>query len=188
MARIKNKPTKFKKNKLTTPLKPAKFRKVKAEKKQEERSKQFPNIYRFITEKKQGFLKISKKLNFLNKSISLPYQSKLDKYAKELSVFFTVFAISSLLIGIAILSVDVYSGLKQKRAVELEKKELVSQIELWQSIGQRYSNFRDAFFRLAILEYRIGDFDKAKYYLEKTLVLDPNLKEAEELEKILSQK
>lgn len=67
-----------------------------------------------------------------------------------------------------------------------EKIKVLNELVFWQKeIGER-PNYRDAYFKLALLNYQLKDFDKANEYLKKTLSLDPNFEKGRELEKLLS--
>lgn len=87
------------------------------------------------------------------------------------------------LIGIS--SFDLYTTYQEKLKLDLERQKIISKIQYWQGIVSKYKDYRDAYFQLAILEYRLRDFDKSKHYLDKALALDPNFEKGRELEKIL---
>ncbi|MBI2031588.1 MAG: tetratricopeptide repeat protein [Candidatus Levybacteria bacterium] len=125
----------------------------------------FPRIYRFITE--------------------APVIKHLKKFQKRLIVagFLTALFIG----GIVYVSLDLYRNLRNKTELERERESIVNQIKNWQSITEEYKGYRDAYFQLAILEYRLKNFDKSREYLQKTLSLDPNFKEGRELELILNK-
>lgn len=57
-------------------------------------------------------------------------------------------------------------------------------MKLWESIAAKYPRYRDAYFQAAVLAYRLGENDKEKMYLEKTLEIDPNYLPARSLEKL----
>lgn len=80
---------------------------------------------------------------------------------------------------------SLYSHLQQKKDLDNKKSALLSQIQVWQEIVNKFKDYRDGYLTLAILEYRIGDSDKARLYLKQTLSIDPNFGKARDLEKIL---
>ena len=67
-----------------------------------------------------------------------------------------------------------------------EKIKVQNELIFWQKEVGKMPNYRDAYFKLALLNYQLKDFDKANEYLKKTLSLDPNFEKGRELEKLLS--
>ncbi|MEK7559043.1 MAG: tetratricopeptide repeat protein [Patescibacteria group bacterium] len=125
---------------------------------------QFPKNNRSITE------------NFIFKVI--------HKHRRLLLISFV-----SLLIFLAIVtvSIDAYVNYQDNKRFTQERIKIESEIKLWQSAIERFPNYRDAYFKLAALNYQLRKFDKAREYLDKALKLDPNFKEGRELEKKLNQ-
>lgn len=74
--------------------------------------------------------------------------------------------------------------LQKQKASDFERAKLNSEIALWQNIVQKYPS-RDNYFRLAQLEYRVGDIGKSKLYTDKALYLDPNYTQAKKFKKLL---
>ena len=103
--------------------------------------------------------------------------------------YFLTFLVSFILVIIlAIIGLDLYKDVLEQKKIETERKEIISKIQYWQGIVDKYRDYRDAYFQLALLEYRLRDFDRAKFYLKKTLELDPNFEKGRELEKILDRR
>lgn len=130
------------------------------------KTKKSPRIYRSFTE---GSIKFFKKQNKI-----------LKKLKFQASIFLLGFLITTLLL----LAVDVLFVFQKQKEIYFEKAKLNSEIRLWENIVQKYPS-KDTYFRLARLEYRVGDLDKSKYYTDKALYMDPNFKEAQEFKKIL---
>lgn len=150
---------------------------------------EFPNIYRFITEKKLNFAKLHRGLAFLNSSISLKWQPKFTKSAsKETKNLFKIIIVVSLMVAVLTIGLDLYLNYKKNNELVSSKNDMMSQIKIWESIIDKYPGYKDAYFRLSVMEYRMGDFAKAKQYVQKALVLDPNFKDAERLSVILDSK
>lgn len=95
--------------------------------------------------------------------------------------------VASVVIGVAILIVgaDLQKNIQNKQNIKKERIKIAKDIEYWEKTIEKYKDFRDAYFQLAVLEYRLGEFEKAKSYLKRTLELDPNFEEARDLEKLL---
>lgn len=124
----------------------------------------FPRIYRFITE-----------------SLFFKHFSKFQKR------FVLAGFLTALFIGATTYVLfDLYRNLSYKAQLEEERKSIINQVKNWQSIAEEYKGFRDAYFQLALLEYRLKNFEISKEYLNKALSLDPNFKEGEKLKSILN--
>ena len=126
----------------------------------------FPRIFRFITEQK--------------------YFKKIKKHQWRL---ITAGFVSAIILGaIVIVGADSYKNYRQNKKLGEERKNIESQIKFWESVNKRYPGFRDSYFQLALLEYQLKDFDKARVYLKEVLRLDPNFKSGRKLEDILTEK
>ncbi len=131
-----------------------------------------PRIYRFITD------------FFLSRFPKI----KLVKLNRALKIVVVTLLSFVMLFFIGISSFDLYNNFQDKKKLDLERQEIISRIEKWQGIASKYKDYRDAYFQLAILEYRLRDFGKSKFYLDKALALDPNFEKGRVLEKVLSSK
>ncbi len=68
----------------------------------------------------------------------------------------------------------------------VEMSEAISEeISYWLEVVVSYPDYRDAYMKLAILYNKTGNREKASFYLNKVLSLDPNYQEALELSKML---
>lgn len=139
---------------------------------------QFPNIYRFITENPIV-------QRFKNASIRLLNQPKLRKTVEVISISFLSISIVILILGISISAISLVRYYQTYAKISAQRQNLQSQINFWQSIADKYDGYKDAYFRIALLEYQLSDFQKAKDFNAKALVLDPNFDDAKKLEAIL---
>lgn len=140
---------------------------------------QFPNIYRTITESH-----IAKRVN--KAWNRLPNQSNLKKSLKVLIfIFFTVFFVI-IVFSVVISTKNIYYQLVDLNNLLVKRQNVQSQINFWNSVSQKYPGYKDAYFRMAVLEYQLGDFNSSKLYNNKALLLDPNFKDAKKLENLLS--
>jgi tetratricopeptide (TPR) repeat protein len=133
---------------------------------------QFPNIYRFITERL---------------SFRLIWQSKLSKMAFLALASISILISLVLLVGIGFFSFKTYQDLNQAIQVNDQRQILQGKSNFWQSIINRYDGFKDAYFQKALLEYNLGQIDKAKQDNLKALLLDPNFTDAKKLEVVLNK-
>ena len=132
-----------------------------------------------IKSKSKQFFKKKEKLS---RSLQFPniFRSFTERYFLILLVSFV------LVIILAIVGLDLYKDVLEQKKIETERKETISKIEYWQKIVDKYKDYRDAYFQLAILEYRLKNFDKSKYYLNKVLSIDPNFENGRDMEQILN--
>jgi len=142
---------------------------------------QFPNIYRIITER--GVLQKLPKL-----TLSLSLQPKLKKYLVICTAIGVFVVIVILTVGITIFGAKVYQNYQQIAKISLQRQQIQSKINFWQSIADKYDGFKDAYFQMAILDYNLGNFKKAKLENVKALTLDPNFNDAKNLEEVLNNK
>jgi hypothetical protein len=130
---------------------------------------QFPSIFRIIPE------------------------SKLFKQAlksKPLFYFISGFMVIMsmiLVLSIGIFGVKLYGNLNMLIRLTNQRQELKAKINFWQSIAEKYEGYKDAYFQIAVLEYRLGDLNGAKQANIKALLLDPNFEDAKKLDSLLSK-
>ncbi len=143
--------------------------------------------------------KILKKSKIKEKSKPSHFFKKKEKLSQPLRFpnifriitekYFLGFIVSfALVVILAIVGLDLYKDIKVQQKTEKERKEIISKIKYWQEVIDKYNDYRDAYFQLAILEYRLKNFDKAKSYVNKSLSIDPNFEKGRELEQILNSK
>jgi len=123
----------------------------------------FPNNLRFITE------------HFVLKFI--------HKHRRSLLIGFTAILI---ILAISGVSIDLYRNYKVNQELMQERNKIEDQITFWQSVSGKYPNYRDGYFELALLNYRLKKLDKTQEYLNKALKVDPNFKEGRDLEQKLN--
>ncbi|MGA2911790.1 MAG: tetratricopeptide repeat protein [Candidatus Levyibacteriota bacterium] len=133
---------------------------------------QFPNIYRFITEKL---------------SFRLPWQPKLSKMAFLVLASISILISLVLVVGIAIFVVITYQNFSQVNQINNQRQVLQGKVNFWQSISDKYDGYKDAYFQKAVLEYNLGQIDKARQDNLKALLLDPNFTDAKKLEAVLDK-
>lgn len=117
-----------------------------------------------------------------NKSRKFPsiYRTITDKKNAPLVV------VSMLIItGILIVGVDLNSNLNEKNLRQKVHTSKIEEIKFWEENLPKYPEYRDAYFRIAVLYYEVGNFDKSEEYLKKVFFLDPSFEEGKKLEKLL---
>ena len=161
-------------------IKPTKRRKAPPVKKPQPKKigesgkkRQFPNIYRIITER----------LMF-----RLLWRPKLGKLALFVLASISVLISVVLVVGIVVFAVITYQNLNQAVQINNQRQDLQGKANFWQSISDKYDGYKDAYFQKALLEYKLGQIDKSKQDNLKALLLDPNFEDAKKLEMVLDSK
>jgi len=103
---------------------------------------------------------------------------------KREEVFF-VTGVLSIFCAILIVSADIYLNIKNQKSYTDEKVRILNEINFWENEIVEKPNYRDAYFKLAILNYELRKYDEAKNYLEKVFNLDPSFEEGKELKNFL---
>lgn len=138
---------------------PKKFKKQKIEEKK--KVQQFPSIYRFITEYGR-------------------FRLVWPTY-RFLVFFFTVlFALSIVVAGYSL-----YITIQEKKATDTKRARVSQEIQYWEKIVSKYTGYRDAYLKLAVLQYQVGEFDRARYFARKGFEIDPNSREVGEMLRLL---
>jgi tetratricopeptide (TPR) repeat protein len=103
-------------------------------------------------------------------------------------MFLTAILSILLIIGILTFAVRFYKSFSEFTKINSERHSLQEKINFWQSVANKYEGYKDAYFQIAILEYRLGNFNKAQEYNKKTLLLDPNFEDSKKLEVLLEER
>jgi tetratricopeptide (TPR) repeat protein len=127
------------------------------------------------------------KVNFFKAKFPKIYRFFTDKsFKKTLRAQFLIIIVTLVVASIVILGADLLNNLQKQKELDFQRKVLTSELKTWESIAQKFPKFKDAYFELAVLAYRLGDLEKAKEYVNKALYLDPNFEKARDLQKLLS--
>lgn len=101
--------------------------------------------------------------------------------------FFAILVLLVLAVAIVFLGLNLYKSINQKQEIDKERLKITKEVEFWKAVVAKYKDYRDAYFQLALLEYRLGNFKGSKFYLQKTLELDPNFEKGRELEAVITK-
>lgn len=127
-----------------------------------------PSNYRSFTERSKKFFKD---------------RSTIIQKIKFQAVVFLYIATLALII---FMTLDLLKNLQRQKEINFQRGKIESQVKVWQDIADRFQGYKEAYYQLASLEYQLGNIDKAKFYINKALYLDPNFEKARELLKILN--
>ena len=84
----------------------------------------------------------------------------------------------ALLIAITLQGVELRGNTRQAEQVVQAREQVMQEIVYWKQIADTYSGYRDIYYRIATLQYKLGNKEESKKYLQKALELDPNFEEA----------
>lgn len=135
------------------------------------RKYKFPKIYRFISE---GLKK--HKLKFARQDFFTIYRKTLKA--------FTIFIF---IIAIIYLGLDLYNNIQAKNRIDQEREKITNELNFWKAFISKHNNYRDAYFQASILEYKLGNKELARMYLDKGLALDPNSEKGKNIERFLEK-
>jgi len=118
----------------------------------------------------------------LLKRVYRPIQPLASPLFKKIKLIYLLIAL--LIIG----GVGNYQSWVEKKAYEegLRQKTIIEQeVSSWEKILETKPEYRDILLRLALLNWKIYNNDKAKEYWEKASYLDPNNAEVQKVGEII---
>lgn len=111
------------------------------------------------------------------------YRSFPEKIIKNHLIY--LLSILFVLSTVLIISLDLHSNYLEQTRLTDKNIKILREVVFWQEQVKIHPDFRDAYFKLALLNYQLGNFKEANKDLEKTLILDPNFEKGRELQKQL---
>jgi tetratricopeptide (TPR) repeat protein len=99
-----------------------------------------------------------------------------------------VFGFAAIFIFILFILVDLERNYIQNQQIQVERQKLIHEINIWKSFSDKYKDYKEVYFQIAVREFQLGDFRSARQYLQKSLFIDPNYEEALKLQKELRDK
>lgn len=119
------------------------------------KASQFPNIFRFITEK-----------IFAHR-----------KYLKLLKL--SVSGIISILLLCLTMSqgLQLRSNLQQEKKLTQQRKNIEKEVVYWEKTVEKYTNYSEIYLKIASLEYRLGDSRTAQIFIDKALAINPQIQQ-----------
>jgi len=94
-----------------------------------------------------------------------------------------------LFVALIIVGIDMYSNMQKKQDLFSVRKRVEIEKMYWEKITTIHKNYRDGYYKLALLEYTLGNSDRAMRYVTQALQVDPNFLPGKVFaEKIVKQK
>lgn len=98
------------------------------------------------------------------------------------------FIVFIFLLAVFVVGLDLQKNLNTKRDIDIHRENLTKDLNFWEDFIAKHKDYRDAYFQVSVLEYKLGNTSKAKMYAEKGLSLDPNSEDGRKIEKFLEGK
>lgn len=95
---------------------------------------------------------------------------------------------SILLLHLILFAQNLYSDYQETKRKEVQKQQIEAEIRKWEKIARQRPDYRDAYFELAVLTYRLGRLAETRFYLRRVFELDPNFEAGRELEKAVNRR
>ena len=74
-----------------------------------------------------------------------------------------------------------WNNIKSQQSLMNERTKLQNEVTYWEGIADKYKGYRDVYYRIASLQYKLGNVTVAQEYIKKALELDPNFPEGQVL-------
>lgn len=129
--------------------------------------------------------KVNSKSKFEFPNISLIFPARSLFSLSKGKMLLWIWLVLILFLALVLVGFDLYKNYQKNEELLVKREEIVKKIEYWQNVVLKYKDYRDGYFQLAVLEYKLQNFGKAKVYLQKVFELDPNFEEGRKLEKLL---
>jgi len=83
--------------------------------------------------------------------------------------------VSIFLLGLIFLQgVSIWHGLKEKEVLAQQRLQMENEVKYWETVANKYQGYRDVFYRIAALQFKLGNVSESQKYVKKALELDPN--------------
>lgn len=114
----------------------------------------------------------------ISRTIPVPIALSWPRLLNE----WTVVGVASgiLLFLVVSLGLQVRDQTRELKARQALRQGIQAEISHWQKVTHDYTDYRDGYFRLALLHYQLGETTQAREYVDKSLALDPNFIAGEE--------
>jgi tetratricopeptide (TPR) repeat protein len=87
-------------------------------------------------------------------------------------------AISLFLLSlISLQGIAIWNNINQQQVQIQQRQQLQNEVKYWEGIAAKYQGYRDVYYRIAALQYKLGNISESQKYVKKALELDPNFPE-----------
>ncbi|HVA96128.1 MAG TPA: tetratricopeptide repeat protein [Candidatus Acidoferrales bacterium] len=89
-----------------------------------------------------------------------------------------VSAVSIFLLSLIFLEgITIWANLRQQEILSQQRVQLQHEVTYWEGVASKYQGYRDVYYRIAALQYKLGNIGESQKYIKKALELDPNFPE-----------
>lgn len=104
----------------------------------------------------------------------------------EEKVLFAAILTAVVFLGMVIYAAaQLSSSLQGYKTAKVERDKIVYELSFWEQVVRSHPDYRDAYFKMALLRYQLGDKVSSKGYLQKAMEIDPNFEEGKKLKEVL---
>jgi len=100
-----------------------------------------------------------------------------EAYSRNIKVILVSVVSIYLLALIFLQGITFWYGLKQQQFLVQQREQLQNEVSYWEGIAEKYQGYRDVYYRIAALQYKLGNVSESQKYVKKALELDPNFPE-----------
>ena len=79
-----------------------------------------------------------------------------------------------LLVLIFLQSITLWYNIREQQTLVLEREQLQNEAAYWEQVANKYQGYRDVYYRIASIQYKLGNYNESQKYVKKALELDPN--------------
>jgi tetratricopeptide (TPR) repeat protein len=97
-----------------------------------------------------------------------------ERQSKNIKVVLVSAASLFLLALIFLQSVTLWYNIREQQNLVLEREQLQNEAAYWEQVSNKYQGYRDVYYRIASIQYRLGNYNESQKYVKKALELDPN--------------
>lgn len=86
--------------------------------------------------------------------------------------------VSLFLLGLIFLQgVAIWYNMQQKEMLAQQRLQTENEVKYWENLANKYQGYRDIYYKIGALEYKLGNISESQKYVKKALELDPNFPE-----------
>jgi tetratricopeptide (TPR) repeat protein len=97
-----------------------------------------------------------------------------ERQSREIKVFLVSLASIFLLALIFLQGVTLWYNLTEQQTLVQQRAQLQNEALYWEGIANKYQGYRDVYYRIAAIQYKLGNYSESQKYVKKALELDPN--------------
>jgi tetratricopeptide (TPR) repeat protein len=97
-----------------------------------------------------------------------------ERQSRNIKVVLVSVASLFLLALIFLQSITLWYNIREQQNLVLEREQLQNEAAYWEQVATKYQGYRDVYYRIASIQYRLGNYNESQKYVKKALELDPN--------------